>query len=219
MPKQIILDIGNVLALTDFTPYFQYARTYFGIQDSKAFAFLEYIQVNQDLGRSKPIFNEFKDYFKIQVSQIEEKHFAKAYQGTLAPCHTALGHISKLVDDGRIQVSIMSNMGREHADHSREFLHRHNLLNRSKLFFSYKIGARKPELLFFDFVVRTAQELQGAIYLDDRTENINAGIAMGLNAKRFDLLDYYPLKSELDQDGRLNNQIIVRLNELLEIND
>jgi hypothetical protein len=198
MPKQIILDIGNVLALTDFTPYFQYARTYFGIQDSKAFAFLEYIQVNQDLGRSKPIFNEFKDYFKIQVSQIEEKHFAKAYQGTLAPCHTALGHIS---------------------DHSREFLHRHNLLNRSKLFFSYKIGARKPELLFFDFVVRTAQELQGAIYLDDRTENINAGIAMGLNAKRFDLLDYYPLKSELDQDGRLNNQIIVRLNELLEIND
>jgi FMN phosphatase YigB (HAD superfamily) len=214
--KNVVLDIGNVISLVDFTPLYDLCLFY-RISKEDAYGFLESIQINQDLGRSKPIVDEFMKYFKVKFSPADKKEFMRAYNSTLTICHSVVHELEKLVDNQEIGITFLSNMGYEHRAHVKDSLNKNGFFDKCTNFFSCDLGVRKPDLLMFDFMLRRMPELEGAVYIDDNKRNLEAGLKMGLQSEYFNIEDYYKVHTDVDQIGRINRQLVTRIREILGI--
>lgn len=88
----------------------------------------------------------------------------------------------------RFGVYILSNTNTIHIDYVHKLLEgEHGLINFeglvNKVYYSHKIGMRKPDQDIFNWLIRENElESKSTIFLDDNIDNINGGIAVGIKS-------------------------------------
>ena len=104
----------------------------------------------------------------------------------IAPQQAVLAMVDELRAHG-LRVCLATNQHRHRAEYMDRALGYRNRFNQS--FYSYQIGSRKPDALFFQHMVRAlACDPDEILFIDDHPDNVAAAQAFGLRAVRFDTL-------------------------------
>lgn len=183
-PKLVAFDIGNVLCHVVFDDFINWLL-YEGIVESKEVAeeFLASIQHPQDLG----LYN-IKQGFRRFYPQIDNKTIQTLHDIWLdvaRPSEIMLNVVEELIDEGW-SVSLLSNIGFDHADYLR---HKCNVFKKCNQHFSCEVGARKPAKLFYQSFLLQYGWSKDVMFFDDRQENIKAAEGY-LTGVLFDIENY-----------------------------
>lgn len=180
----IALDIGNVLCRFDLK--------YFSIQlkeiakipeDIPHELFSEGIEYIVEMGAAS-IEDAILMYFPtINKSDLDLLH--DSWVESVVPLKETTNLLNGLLNNGHI-VALLSNIGSDHAELLREI----NVYNRCIQHFSFEVGARKPQKLYYQSFIMEHPEFKRSKYIDDLTENITAGQSYGLNSTRFALSEF-----------------------------
>lgn len=185
MEKYIVLDIGNVLVNQDLEPFAKALSIQMNISKQDAHHFINRIQKKQDLGISS-IRDEIATHFDIKSEYIVD-NLIDAWNIVITPNYTSIEFFSKLIEEEKYEVALLSNLGFEHMNLVKRMMGEYAVYKRSTHHFSCNVGARKPSLLYYKTFLDLYPKFGGASYLDDLEENLNAGEESGLSPIHFDL--------------------------------
>jgi len=189
---RIAFDVGNVLVDVDFEEFFRVFRSMSVREDP--FAFLCDIQARQDIGiKTLPV--ALKARFGFNKSQIDR--LITAWNHAIVPNEEMLDFVDSLKENGT-KVAILSNMGLEHAAYIREVYPR--IFDGCTLHLSCEVGARKPTKLYYQSFLIQNPHFSGAIFLDDRPENVETAKEFRLNAQHWRLDEFSKLAKDQRQE-------------------
>lgn len=195
--RKIIFDIGNVLFHVNFDKFnerLESLNIHFQ-NTSKLKTFVNDIQAHQDLGI-------------IDMSQALRHHLGvddkfipillEEWNNCLKPNEKMMQLIEKyrsgVFEIGYhpepVQLAVASNMGTDHFAYLSNTYHiifeRNKGFSNIDAFISSQIGARKPSKLFFQSIMMDYPQYKGALFVDDRPENLKAA-SMYFDTYLFDL--------------------------------
>lgn len=174
-------DIGNVLCEVNIAIFTdKLAELYPNI--GNPMHFLDGLQASQDLG-AVSLEQGLRNWLKIQ----NEEHISillKSWNEAVIPNEMMLNFMDNLRSEG-VKIALLSNMGSEHAKFLRTSCPR--MFYRTKEHLSFEVGARKPTKVYFQSFLLDHPEFTGAVYLDDREENLIAGKKYSFKSFRFNL--------------------------------
>jgi FMN phosphatase YigB (HAD superfamily) len=176
----LCLDIGNVLCNVDFTKLLAKLKDNHGVEADDAWLFLNRIQPFQDLGHTT-MRNELHYHFGIKPEDSTE--VLQAWFDAITPHQISLGYLKKFLDSG-VRIAILSNIGHEHYSNIPNVLGPD--INRCLHHMSCDVGQRKPSMLYYQSFLSMNKAFHGAIYVDDRPENLRAGVRAGFDARCLD---------------------------------
>ena len=182
--EYFVIDFGGVLydishELT-FTEFYKLA----GNKDNfTSYSINDYLNdeliIQFEKGLIEPV--EFRLKVKEKFLIIADNHkFDEAFNATLIKLKPdAINNIKKLKRFGKIY--LLSNTNKIHYDHFKnECKELFELFD--GLFFSFLNGKRKPERMFFEYLIQNSGlQPQVSLFIDDSIENINAGKKSGFN--------------------------------------
>lgn len=176
--KYFCFDVGNVLCDVDFTDFFQEMK-YHQVESDDAWFFLNRIQCSQDLGYTQLRY-ELKHYFNMNAA--EQSRIVDVWMETIRPNPTSIKAFEEIAD--RAKVAILSNIGHDH--HSIIEARLGSQYRKCVHHMSCEVGARKPSRLYYKMFLDENPEFIGAVYVDDRPENLKTGTDYGFNSELFD---------------------------------
>lgn len=165
----VCFDIGNVVAEVDLSKFTNELKKFIPATEEPLF-FLENLQHAQDLGMTS-IRQSLRSYYRIHNSSVLDV-LVEAWNSTVEPNEMMLNFMENLRSEG-VKIALLSNMGLEHAAHLKKIC--------PKMFYnvvehlSFEVGARKPSKIYYQSFLTDHAEWVGAIYLDDRDENLKIG--------------------------------------------
>lgn len=198
MDKKVALDIGNVICRVDLEKFYTFLvndKQLF-IDNYQANIFFEGIQSSMDLGLYS-ITHAFRKY----IPGLTKKDLNDIREAWMDICSVSwdMFLFLKELEDRKIQVAVLSNIGVDHASLFSPYLNRFGFLK----FFSCNIGTRKPHKLFFQTFQENYNWPNDVLFFDDRIENVE-GAKNYFNSFQFNLYNYkddfdgiYFLKSKL----------------------
>lgn len=200
----VCFDIGNVLVgvkLENFTNVF----SKFTKQDPMFF--LENLQAPQDIGLTTML-QALRNHLDFEEDQIIEQ-LMKAWDAVIEPNDMMLRFLENCRSDG-IKIALLSNIGSEHAVYLKYTLPQ--LFEKTIEHLSYQVGARKPQKLYFQSFLMDHPEFTGAIYADDRPENLKAGKKYSFKTFDFalDRMQDWPLSKQKKELEKLRSYILNR---------
>lgn len=184
---QIAFDVGNVLVDVDFKEFFEEFRKLHIRADP--FRFARDIQAPQDIG-VETVSVSLRSRFCLPEECISS--LVEAWNISIHPNQEMLDFVQDLRDSGT-EVAILSNMGSEHATYIRE--NYPHIFDGNILHLSSEVGARKPTKLYYQSFLMQYPHFRGAIFLDDRHENLVTAKEFGLRGYHFEL-DEFVKKSD-----------------------
>ena len=194
----IAVDIGNVLCevnLENFTN-----RIEKSIPHAKdIWTFMVSHQSLWDLGYTT-VLDAVRDRYSITLPD-ELKEVSDAWNSTIMVNGTMFNLLESLKGSG-VKIAFLSNMGAEHAEYLKKIC--------PKMFegciehLSFEVGARKPSLLYYQSFLLNNDEFAGAVFIDDRLENLKAAKKLRFKPYHFELdkmleLPSSQMKQELDK--------------------
>ena len=186
MNKKLCLDIGNVLVYVDLDFFANKVLEMGYVKDTKeANSFLDKVQGIQDIGLYD-ISTLLKIYLSV-TNDSDANDITNAWLNCIRPCEEMLEEVSRLIDDGW-SISLLSNIGKDHAYMLRNSSAYESVINRCYQHFSCEIGARKPSRLFYQSFLLERKDFHDALFLDDREENVNN--CAPLRGLQFDIEGY-----------------------------
>ena len=111
-----------------------------------------------------------------------------------------------------IKVALLSNVGLEHSKRMGQVLSQGTFFEDAIKHFSCHVGARKPTLLYYHLFLQLHPEFEGAVYVDDLQENLDASKQFGFKTFHFSL-------EEINQSTILEAAKIDALKKLLISSD
>lgn len=202
--KHLICDIGNVLLSMQFDKFLAAIGESCHWDREKCLRWLEqkehlqnlgYYSMKNDLLDAINIPNTFSimlDDVEIarktrEVTQNKVNYLMELWQTTLTPNPNVLGLLNTLRAIG-IQVALFSNMGKDHFEIMPQLLGK--IYDTKYKWFSFQVGATKPQKMFYHTFLSHYPEFKGAWYIDDKEENLTTGREYGLKTIHFDLSGY-----------------------------
>ena len=188
----ICLDIGNVLCDVDFTDFIKTICTTCnveGVEEEDVWFFLNRIQPLQDLGYTD-MRNELRTSFGIRV----ERHpdVLRAWNESVRLNPVSARYLERFTKE--FNVALLSNIGNDHNARignvigaGFESCIRH---------MSCEIGMRKPHRSYYESFLDQNPAFVGAVYVDDRHENLAQGRRAGLDAHHLDTTKSTPEEIE-----------------------
>jgi hypothetical protein len=122
--------------------------------------------------------DELKDKFGVK-SPVTLQKLVKGWNDSVSPCIPMIDRLNYLRNEHDLQVALLSNIGIEHAEMMEEKLAHGNFFPGAIKHFSCFVGARKPSMVYYQSFLIQYPEFQGAIYVDDLMENLNASKQFG----------------------------------------
>lgn len=177
----VVFDIGNVIAEVKLEHFTAKLKEYILPEHDPMF-FLENLQAMQDVGLSTVqkalhAHHDIKDPETVQL-------LLKAWNDTVIPNDMMLNFMDNLRNEG-VKIALLSNMGLEHASYLRKISPR--MFKNVVEHMSYEVGARKPSKLYYQSFLMDHDEFTGAVYLDDKDENLVVGKKYSFKSFKFDL--------------------------------
>jgi FMN phosphatase YigB (HAD superfamily) len=179
----ICFDIGNVICHVDFNPFFNEImkhNLFKNHQEAESFILknekLDYLGISTITDSLKKSFPHLSDDLL--------NEFETAWNKCVWPNDQVMNFINKLrFQDTKI--ALLSNMGTTHAT----FLQKKypEIFDVDVAHLSCDVGSFKPQKLFFQSFLLSHESFSGAMYLDDRMENVIAGSNMKFSSIHFDL--------------------------------
>lgn len=177
--RKFIFDIGNVLFHVNFDNFNKRLNDLnIHLQNtSKLKTFVNDIQNHQDLGivnLEQALRHHLSIDEKFIPSLIEE------WNNCLQPNQMMLDFFQKIKAPNfypdywftSAKIAVASNIG---EDHLRYLTDKYpEVFKGVDMFISSKIGARKPSSLFFQSIILEQPQYKGALFIDDRKENLEA---------------------------------------------
>jgi len=176
---RIAFDVGNVLVKVDFREFFEEFRKLHLRADP--FRFARDIQAPQDIG-VETVHTALRSRFDLPEECIAR--LVDAWNIAIEPNQEMLDFVDDLKGKG-VEVAVLSNMGSEHATYIRENYPR--IFDGNILHLSSEVGARKPTKLYYQSFLMQHRRFMGAIFLDDREENLTAAKEFGMRGYHFEL--------------------------------
>lgn len=197
-PKNIVkyycLDLGNVVVETRFDDFLAcLAKHTNSPSNEQAWNFLIKIQKEQDLGMIDMFQALKEETHNLSSTAIQE--IIVEWDKILYMNDEMKSFILSILDPKIKNVCLTSNMGSNHGAIMRRVL-TEEVYDRCIPFFSYEVGARKPQYLYYKTLLDMYPQFKGATYLDDRLENVEMGNKFGLNSIEF-ALDRFSSPDEL----------------------
>lgn len=202
----VAFDIGNVLAEIDLSKFTNKLKEFIPPHEDPMF-FLDNLQAMQDLGLTT-IRQSLRHHHNINEPEAIEI-LIHAWNDIVKPNEMMLNFMDNLRSEG-VKIALLSNIGSEHA----EFLKR----TCSKMFagcvehLSYEVGARKPSKIYYQSFLMDHAEWVGAIYLDDRPENLKVGKQYSFKSFKFCLDEVltWPLSKQRRELEKVHSYIFNR---------
>jgi FMN phosphatase YigB (HAD superfamily) len=182
----ICFDIGNVLCRVDFDNFLDALSKHRNITRAEAWYFLGRMQKLHDLGMTT-LRDELHDHFKIN-SEIVINELLEHWNGSVQREGQMFGLLDDLMDNG-FKVALLSNIGFEHAEYLNKVCSSFTAWKNAVHFFSCDVGARKPSTLYYQSFLMQCPKFKGALYIDDRQENLDTGKDFGFKTVNFSLDD------------------------------
>lgn len=181
--KRVALDIGNVICQVYLDRFYNAMIQHKLVEQMKeAEAFVDGIQGPQDVGLYTVTQAIRRFYPSVTLAQLDYLH--DAWMSTIEISKPAAKMIESLIDEG-FTVALLSNMGRDHMN----YITKQSFADDCIQWFSCKVGARKPTALYYQsFLLQ--YDWKNVPFFDDRLENVEAAVDMGLNGKLFSILDF-----------------------------
>lgn len=183
---RVAFDIGNVLVGVDRSEFFKEFRKVVQFVDPAVFT--NDIQSLHDIGVETL---SISLRYKLGLSDSSIDTLVGAWNKSIRPNEEMLDFVEGLKRDG-IEVALLSNVGLDHAVQLRE---RYHIFDGCILHLSCEVGARKPTKLYYQSFLAQYPRFIGAIFLDDRIENLEAAQEFGLRGYHFEL-DKFMQKTE-----------------------
>lgn len=181
--QAIVLDLGNVIFEWSSKPTGEVGATLKSMMKSDVYAQYETGQIETE-----------KDFCEIlgQQLEIDGTHIRTTFQNaraSLQPNHQLVDFIRELKRTTGIAVYAMSNIPRSDIDYlQREHPATMDIFD--QMFASGLAGVRKPNPDFFKIVIEKSKLVPGRmIFVDDKTENVDAAQRVGLYGVRFEGTD------------------------------
>lgn len=168
--NRVAFDIGNVLCHVDVNVLFKTLLDLSVVESKKqAIEFMDSIHEQQDIGacnlkqglsKAKPLLSENV------INQLHE-----VWTDIARPSDVMLNLVKELLDKYKYEVSLLSNIGFDHADVLRN---KCSVLNRCNQHFSCDIGISKPSRQFYESFISKYGWDSNVLFFDDRIENVQA---------------------------------------------
>lgn len=199
-------DIGNVLVGVNLDKFTKVLKQYIP-EDQDPMFFLETLQALQDVGlmtvrQALRANHNIHDEEKVQI-------LLDAWDAVIEPNDMMLRFLETCRADG-IKIALLSNIGSEHAHYLKQKLPQ--LFEKAVEHLSYQVGARKPQKVYFQSFLTDHPEFTGAIYADDRPENLKAGKKYSFKTFDFalDRVLALPMSQQKKQLEKLRGYILNR---------
>jgi len=194
----LAVDIGNVICEVELKKFTDRIKKCIPWNED-AETFMVSHQSIWDLGYTT-VLDAVRDRYGITSSD-ELKEVSDAWNSTIMPNGTMLNLLESLKGSG-VKIAFLSNMGVEHAEYLKSIC--------PKMFegciehLSFEVGARKPSLLYYQSFLLNNDEFAGAVFIDDRLENLKAAKKLRFKPYHFELdkmlaLPSGQMKQELDK--------------------
>lgn len=189
MNMHAVFDIGNVLVhvnleifIDTFNNLLAQKPEYKLGLNAGGMVFLEHLQPYNDIGLTtveRTLALRFPYLTPRDITDLMD-----AWYKTITPNEMMLNFIKDLKFDG-VKIALLSNIGFEHRDYLKNLCP--DLFNNTIEHFSCEVGARKPNKIYFQSFLTDHGDFSGAVYLDDRPENLKAGESYTFKSYKFDL--------------------------------
>ena len=181
---RVAFDVGEVLCEVDWTEfinkYENAKRSYSPGVVGDAWQFLQIVQRKQDLD----VINEDEMLLEWGFSEPDISELVVAWNNAASPNKRML-ELKKKLQDAGAKVAILSNMGRTHYNYLQGICPK--MFEGAIRHISCEVGARKPSKLFFQSFFMENPDFKGALFIDDKKENLEIGEKYGLRPFRFAL--------------------------------
>jgi FMN phosphatase YigB (HAD superfamily) len=194
----LICDLGNVLLDTYCSDEFL-LKKYYKVYERPIHRY-EYFP-EAEFKSFKKIYKQYErfDYCGlVKLKDYMNKYQSDVWDLTIKPNEKMVNWIREIKNKG-VQIAYLSNMGWDHFNLLKEKYS--DFINLADVkFMSCEVGAAKPDFVYYKTFLDMYPQYNGAIYLDDRQENLNVGSMFGLKSFYFNLED-----NTLDIDNLINN--------------
>lgn len=206
----VAFDIGNVLVEVDMSGFIAMLRGVLSGQNKSHMIdpekFLEQLQISQDLGLLTVRQALSQTY---NISDLVADDLIPEWNKTVKPNEMMLNFMDNLRSEG-VKIALLSNIGADHAEYLKKSC--------PKMFagcvehLSFEVGARKPSKLYYQSFLMDRAEWLGAIYCDDRPENLRAGKQYSFKSFRFCLDEVltWPLSKQRRELDKIHSYIFNR---------
>lgn len=190
----VAFDIGNVLAKVDLTKFTSklemvlkdhresHMRHFHESHEDEPMFFLNALQALQDLGITTVREALRHRYPFLSIAKLD--FLIEAWLEVVQPSDMMLNFMDDLRSQG-VKIALLSNIGPEHAGYLRKTCPR--MFDGVYEHLSFEVGARKPSKLYYQSFLMDHSEFIGAVYLDDRDENLRAGKKYSFKSFGFNL--------------------------------
>lgn len=180
--KYICLDIGNVICKVDFTNFTTQMSEMLNITPEAAWQFLVDVQPAHDRGL---VYIDEALTQSYMPSKTMRKKLVEEWNKTVVADQRMLAWMQSLLEK-EVEIALLSNMGWEHAAIIGDIL-TPKLYEQCQALLSCNIKMRKPMPEYYQMAFSLHPKFSQSVYLDDRPENVEAGLKAGLKAHLFDL--------------------------------
>lgn len=176
----LAVDIGNVLCDVNFNEFIKELHDKNGFSEFEVWEMLEKVQPHHDLSIIK-LGAYLKAEYGVDIDLYP--NIMQAWNDSISPNKTSIRYLSAMLDAG-VKVALLSNMGYEHRKIIKEVIG--PAFDRCAQHISCDVGARKPQLLYYQSFLIAYPEFRGCVYVDDRSENLDTGTRMGFQSVHLD---------------------------------
>lgn len=184
----VALDVGNVLVHANFQIFIEKLSKTFNITMAEALYFMNRNQKLHDMGLTR-MRDELGDHFKIR-SEVLMDELVKDWNSIIAADLNVLRLMNALKKKHDLKIALLSNVGTEHLVRMKEVLDYGNFMNDNVGHFSCIVGARKPQMIYYQTFLQLHPEWEGCPYIDDVQENLDMGAQFGFKPFRFALEEF-----------------------------
>jgi FMN phosphatase YigB (HAD superfamily) len=188
--KYLCLDIGNVLCYINEKAFlscigetiYRYPSDDGCIYDTfDPIWFLKHCQAQLDIGTTT-MKDELIDHYTYAAYNI-----LNAWTSMISPCKETIEWAESLIDKYGYKIALLSNIGEEHAVVVEKLLSPNNFFEKTIHHFSFEVGARKPQKLYYQSFLMQYPEFRGCYFIDDRQENLDMAKQFGFRTIQLDL--------------------------------
>ena len=183
--KKVSFDIGNVLCHVDTAKLKTFILD-IGIVSSEAELneFIGKIHKQQDIGECNLKQGLIRINPQLDESVIQQLH--DVWSDIARPSNVMLDLVEELIHIHGYEVSLLSNVGFDHAELIRQ---KCRIFDKCNQHFSCNIGIAKPSVQFYQSFISKYGWDSSVLFFDDRPENINAASGY-LTGVLFDIEKY-----------------------------
>jgi len=195
MIKAIIFDIGNVLFRIDYPAVITKWSEITGLSEGHILDQFKYAEEHKAFERGEISETDFAAFVSRSIGyELRLEEFKAGWNALLKEIWPGLPELMTQLS-AHYQIVCLSNTNKTHVD-AFKISYQEVIEKLDKTFYSYEMGAIKPQPEAFDQVLDYLKvRPEEAIFFDDLQENVNGAEACGING--FWVSSYEPMREKL----------------------